>query len=154
MEQLFTSDVNLIPFTSAMVVFANQSLSTFASTGEGLFTDINSSTGVNYMLGTASAKTFSGITNNTSVTWYKNKIAYNSTVFVDFDPLRNLSVLYAETGAVNWNGLQLGQNRLSTTGGWDGPISELILFEQSLKANSYADVLKIQDAQELYYLGK
>ena len=152
--KLFTSDVNLFTFTSAMVVFANQSLSTFASTGEGLFTDINSSTGVNYMLGSGSAKTFSGIINNTSVTWYKNKIGYNTTVLVDFDPLRNLSVLYAELTQNNWNGLQLGQNRLSSIAAWDGPISELILFEQSLKANSYADVLKIQDAQILYYLGK
>jgi hypothetical protein len=108
------------------------------------------------MLGTANAKTFTGgLSNNLNTTWYKNKIAYNTSVLMDFDPLRNLNVLYAEYNSQSsWNGLQLGQNRIATTGAWDGPISELILFEQSLKANSYADVLKIQDAQILYYLGK
>jgi hypothetical protein len=155
--KLFTSNTNLITFNVGMVVFANQSLSTYS--GEGLFTDITSAAGSNFMIGTSGQKTLAGIYNSGYSVWYKNKIASLNNTYVDFDPIRNLAVLYFENGGSiipSWNGLQLGQNRTSTTSttAWDGPISEIILFDQSLKANSYADVLKIQDAQTLYYLGK
>jgi hypothetical protein len=93
-----------------------------------------------------------------SASFYKNKTLRN-LIEMDIAPITSLIAFYGEnssnlTVSNQWYGIQLGSDRTGSGRNWDGPISEVILFEQNFRESNHVDVLKIQDAQMLYYLGK
>jgi hypothetical protein len=131
---------------------------------DGIVSDISGINGLNAsgIIGQQSTTNLYPFGNNgvSAANFYKNKILRTLAGF-DIAPITSLNVIYGEhnTNLSNqnqWQGIQLGNDRGSTNSSrnWDGPISEVILFEQNFKANNYVDVLNIQDAQMLYYLGK
>ncbi len=100
---------------------------------------------------------------------YKNKIAFANGLEANMSPLSDLNVIYTEnwrsiSNETKWYGVQLGGFRRNMSLlYWGGPISEVILFQNRLTdvrivlntySYAYADVLKIQDAQMLFYQGK
>jgi hypothetical protein len=91
--------------------------------------------------------------------FYKNKIATANSLNINMSPISDLNVIYTENWtagqpANTWYGVNLGSDFNINGRFWGGPISEVILFQNKLNTNSYADILKIQDAQMLFYQGK
>jgi hypothetical protein len=160
-----TSTSSPIYVSAAMGVFAHKATSNnLFLEWDGIVSDISGINGLNAsgIIGQQSTTNLYPFGNNgvSAANFYKNKILRTLAGF-DIAPITSLNVIYGEhnTNLSNqnqWQGIQLGNDRGSTNSSrnWDGPISEVILFEQNFKANNYVDVLNIQDAQMLYYLGK
>jgi hypothetical protein len=149
---------------SAMGIFAYTYNTTSYQNYDAVVTDVTNLNGTASLgiaaLGTTASTNINGLTTAGSFFWYKNKvpIAGTSTGF-SLNPISSLNVVYTEnwqanTATNNWGGVQLGSDRNLAGRNWGGPISEVILFNSRLNDNSYADVLTIQDAQMLYFLGK
>jgi uncharacterized coiled-coil protein SlyX len=149
--------------TSAMGVFAYTASTTYLDY-DGLLTstdvDVNTIRTI-ALYGEKNTTSLNGFGNPTvaTATFYRNKVARAITL-LENGPIGNLSVVYSEypTSSVNtenrWIGVQIGRDRTILERNWGGPVSELILFEQNFRESNYVEVLKIQDAQMLYYLGK
>jgi hypothetical protein len=149
--------------TAAMGVFAYTAATKYLS-NDGLLTsveiDVNTLRTIAFS-GEPSATTLSGFGNPaiSTATFYRNKVV-RATQILENGPIQDLSVLYVEypTSSVStengWIGVQIGRDRNIAGRNWGGPVSELILFEQNFRESNYVEVLKIQDAQMLYYLGK
>jgi len=148
--------------TSAMGVFA----STYASTYTAVDAVVTDYTGANPqssigITGGYQSTVVGGFNSNSVAVFYKNKIAFTGGSLPNMSPISNLSVIYTENTTslaasyTTWTGITIG-SYTNTTGSrnWGGPISEIILFNSRLNDNNYQDVLKIQDAQMFYYLGK
>lgn len=145
--------------TSLMGIFGFTYSATYPN-NEGVVTDYTGSGGFSSLglYAQYNSSALAGFTNNNG-SGYKNKIAFSGGTG-SMIPISNLSVIYIENNTSSlppntiWNGINIGQY-LSVAGrNWGGPISEVILYNSRLNDNSYADVLSLQDAQMLYYLGK
>jgi hypothetical protein len=139
-----------------MAIFAYKTGTSTYTGYDGILTGPSTSYFIGVEGGTTNVNLISGSTNN-----YKNKIKLTvANNKFDNGSITSLNALYAESttnlsSANQWSdGIQLGLDRNIGGRNWDGPISEVILFEQNFIDNNYIDVLKIQDAQILYYLGK
>jgi hypothetical protein len=151
--------------SAAMGIFAHKAATNnLFPEWHGVVTDISntnelSAVGIQVKQGTSNLYPF-GNPSIASASFYKNKTLRNK-LEMDMAPITSLIAFYGEnssnlTSSNQWYGIQLGNDRTTSNGSrsWDGPISEVILFEQNFKANNYVDALNIQDAQMLYYLGK
>ena len=146
--------------SAAMGIFAHKG--TVFPEWNGIVSDMSgisnaNSTAIQGVQNTTSLYPF-GSPNVGSANFYKNKILRTSAGF-EIGPITSLNVIYTEatsnlSGNNQWYGISLGSERGSATRNWDGPISEVIIFEQNFRESNWVDVLKIQDAQMLYYLGK
>jgi hypothetical protein len=154
--RLFNTLSTPIYVSAAMAIFAYKTGNSTYTGYDGILTGPTTSYFIGVEGGTTNVTFSSGSTNN-----YKNKIKLTvANNKFDNGSITSLNALYAESttnlsSANQWgDGIQLGQDRNLGARNWDGPISEVILFEQNFIDNNYIDVLKIQDAQILYYLGK
>jgi hypothetical protein len=153
--------------TSAMGVFAYTAAANYLE-WDGVVSDTAGSNLQQGICGQQSTTNIHGFNTTTSgAVFYKNKIAFANNSAVNSPPLSDLNVVYTETAYsindnIKWNAIQIGRNR-GFDRHWGGPISEVILFQNRLTdvrielntfSYAYADVLKIQDAQMLFYQGK
>jgi hypothetical protein len=153
--------------TSAMAVYAYTAANTYNS-WDGVVSDFANSNGNNSIAiqGTMNFPT-TGISTNlfgfsgarSGAVFYKNKVATANSSYINMSPISDLNAVYTENSTTlgnltKWYGVLLGSDRNFSDRRWGGPISEVLLFVNRLNSNFYADVLKIQDAQMLYYQGK
>ena len=154
--RLFYTLSTPIYVSAAMAIFAYKTGTSTYTGYDGIITGTTTSYALGVEGGTTNVTLSSSSTNN-----YKNKIKLTvANNKFDNGSITSLNALYVESttnlsSANQWrDGILLGDDRNLGARNFDGPISEVILFEQNFIDNNYIDVLKIQDAQIMYYLGK